>query len=160
MIGRYACRYLDTAHFRWQCDGVILWGKIILMWRNARDFVTDLLKKLIVSILSGALVVAASIVYGKSIYVALSTFDADWYTTYWYIVFIAFWLGVLQFWALLAHRLRFHWLLIMQIGLWIIYAAYRLRLVIWIGEVPLILYFFAILCSILASGHFVRLRHM
>ncbi len=113
------------------------------MWRGLGDFVVDLCKKLIITVISVPIITFATLIYLKSISVAISSFGWDFYTVYWYLVVGSFLLGVLAGYVLYNSRTFFPILVLITIVLIAIFSAYRLHLFPTVlQEVPMWVLFF------------------
>lgn len=98
------------------------------MWKGWGDFILDLIKKEIVTIVSVPILAFATIIYANSISAAISSFRLDFYTTYWYLVVASFLLAVLSAHTLYKTRAFFPILVVSTIILIAIFSAYRLHL--------------------------------
>jgi hypothetical protein len=118
------------------------------VWPSFGAFLTDIWKKLLVSILAVPILAIGTLVYSKAILVGVSSFSSDWYANYYYIVILSFTLSLGQAYILYKRRSLFGWSLGMTCVLTAIYCLYRLEALSILGHVQLVVYFF-LFCVIL-----------
>jgi hypothetical protein len=118
------------------------------VWPSFGAFLTDIWKKLLVSILAVPILAIGTLVYSKAILVGVSSFSSDWYANYYYIVILSFTLSLEQAYILYKRRSLFGWSLGMTCVLTAIYCLYRLEALSILGHVQLVVYFF-LFCVIL-----------
>lgn len=92
------------------------------------DFVVDVFKKLIVTIVATPIIALATFVYSSTILAAVSSFGTDWYAEYWYLVVMCSLVAVLEGYALYRYRSLFPWFLIVTIALVVLFSLYRLNM--------------------------------
>lgn len=97
-------------------------------WNTSWDFLVDLFKKLIVAIVAGFITALATFVYANTILAAVSSFSADWWSEYWFLVIICFLVVVLEGYALYKYPSLFPWLVIATIVIAAFFSLYRLHM--------------------------------
>ena len=98
------------------------------MWRGWWEFVIDIVKKMIVTVVTAPILAVAIVVYANSISVAISSFRLDFYATYWYLVVSSLLLSVLFAYVLYKRRAFFPILVPFTLVLTAIFSSYRLHL--------------------------------